>query len=513
MVRTPILCLLTTVMAVWSSFAAAADEFDTTQSAALFVGVRQFPYDTTLADVRYAVDDAIDLAFLLAMDGRVRLIDPSRMILALSGNPQKLESQQNLERLVAAGAQVRSAGQADVLTALDEQARKAGKSGVLVLAFATHGVSYDGTQYLLTASSVVRHRETMLSESKIRDIASKSDATRCLILVDACRERLSADRRSGGPDVRSAASLIQAMSRAHGQVVLSAAAAGQYAYDDEVRRNGVFTAAVIDGLRCNAPMDARGLVTVDALAAFVERQVSSWIRKNRDANIVRATQMTSDGDAKTMPLASCKRSASAPASGASKPPQIAPEPISATQPVLFREHFDDNRNQWKTSNDPLAPSLVVDGVYKFGSRMNARNIATVPVAFDPGRDFEIRCTVRKTRGLNGYFYGLIWGFRDENHFFNLAITASGHVAVTKIENGFTDYMNTAPENPHVHQGDDINRLKIQRRGGQLRFMVNDHLVHEMPFVPFFGDRLGFIVWQDIHLTFDDLEVEQAPLLK
>ena len=316
--------LLAIVTAAWWSFAVIADTrgvkrpakegaadaietFDPKQSAALFVGVCRFPYDSTVADVRYAVDDAIDLAFVFALDDRVRLVDPARVILALSGDPQKPESRQNLDRLVAAGAKVRSAGQADIITALQEQANSAGRTGVLVIAFATHGISYDGTQHLLTATSVLPHRETTISESKIRDLASRSDATRSLILVDACRERLVDDRRNSEPDRRSAASLIHAMSGAQGQVVLSAAAAGQYAYDDDVRRNGVFTAAVIDGLGCDAPMDARGLVTVDTLSAFVEDRVLTWIRKQRSISIARATQVTYEGSTKTMPLAECRR--------------------------------------------------------------------------------------------------------------------------------------------------------------------------------------------------------------
>src|SRR5262245_35718830 len=73
--------------------------FDPEQSAALFVGVSRFPYDSTLAEVHYAVDDAVDLAVVLALDERVRLVPPSRVILALSGEPQKPESRKNLERL------------------------------------------------------------------------------------------------------------------------------------------------------------------------------------------------------------------------------------------------------------------------------------------------------------------------------------------------------------------------------------------------------------------------------
>lgn len=286
---------------------AGAAAFDPTQSAALFVGIRRFPYDQTLAEVRYAVDDAIDLASALALDERARLIDPSHVILALSGEPLKPDSRRNLGRLVSAGARVSTAGDADILNALDEQARVAGKKGILILAFATHGYSRQGSQYLLTATSILRHTESAISESEIRDIASQSDAARSLILIDACRERLTEDRRSGGPDARSAARLLHAMDGVHGQVVLSAAAAGQYAYDDDDRRNGVFTAAVIDGLRCQASPDERGLITIDTLSSFVEQHVLTWIRKHRDPRATHATQLICEGAAKTMPLAECYR--------------------------------------------------------------------------------------------------------------------------------------------------------------------------------------------------------------
>lgn len=285
---------------------AKAGAFDPRESAALFVGVRQFSKDSTLADVRYAVDDAVDLAFVLSLEGRRPLVEPTRVLLALSGEPQKPESRERLAKLVAEGARTRRAEQADVINALEEQANAAGDNGMFIVAFATHGVSYDGTQYLLASTSVLRHRETAISENKIRDIASLSDAGRSLILVDACREQLTTDQRSGTADDRSAASLIEAMSGTIGQVVLSAAAAGQFAYDDNERRNGVFTAAVIDGIRCGAPTDPQGLVTVETLAAFVEQQVRTWIRKHRDRSIASATQMAYAGGARSMPLAACR---------------------------------------------------------------------------------------------------------------------------------------------------------------------------------------------------------------
>ena len=88
-----------------------AKTIDPKKSAALFVGVRDFPWDKTLATVPYAVDDAVDLAYELTMEQHSPLVDSKRVVLALSGEPQKAESQEKLRKLLVAGATTHDATQ------------------------------------------------------------------------------------------------------------------------------------------------------------------------------------------------------------------------------------------------------------------------------------------------------------------------------------------------------------------------------------------------------------------
>ena len=275
------------------------------QSAALFVGVREFTHDKTLAEVRYAVDDAVDLAYLLAVERVPRLIEPQRVVLALSGEPVKAESRKRLEELIAAGATQRPAGHSEVLTLLEAQSAAAGVNGILVVSFASHGISDQGVQYLLAADSLLQRNGTKISDADIMDIVSRANVRRALILLDVCRQRLTRDTRAGDADPRSAAALLEELGNTDGRVVLSAAAAGRYAYDDDAVRNGVFTAAVIEGLRCGAPLNEQGFVTVDTLSSFVEARVLDWIRRKRDPNARVATQLQCEGASKKMPLAAC----------------------------------------------------------------------------------------------------------------------------------------------------------------------------------------------------------------
>lgn len=281
---------------------------DSQQSAALFVGVREFKSDKTIMPVPYAVDDAVDLAFEIAIDGNPILVPPTRVVLALSGQPQKPRSKENLQKLLAAGALQTTAQQSDILQWLEKQAMSVGRNGILIVTFATHGMNESGRQYLLTEGSLVQHIETSLTEETIRDVVSRH-VSRSLILIDACRERLTRDTRAGVKDPRSA--FRRLMNRLDGQVVISAATDSGYAYDDEERRNGIFTASIIDGLRCGATKDSHGFVTVDRLHSYVESAVLKWVQDNRDPRATRATQISCEGQTKKMPLSICIKSTAA----------------------------------------------------------------------------------------------------------------------------------------------------------------------------------------------------------
>ncbi|HEX7191162.1 MAG TPA: caspase family protein [Thermoanaerobaculia bacterium] len=277
--------------------------FDRKESAALFVGVRRFTH-RELVQVRYAADDAVDLAYLFVFDRRIRLVPADRVIIALSGRPEKPESQLRLEQLQHAGAILRHADQTDIALLLRRQAALAGKNGILIVSLATHGFVRDGVPYILGASSVVQYPATTVSVASILDTTARSRAARSLVFIDACRERLSPPTRSVTRQTETAAPLLRRMGHTHGQAIFFAAAAGGFAYDDDGSRNGVFTKAVIDGLNCHAAKP-RGNVTAYTLGTYVQNSVLKWIHQNVDSSIRSAIQLDIDGDARNMPLSQC----------------------------------------------------------------------------------------------------------------------------------------------------------------------------------------------------------------
>lgn len=91
--------------------------FDPSASAGVFVGVSQFE-DSRIHEVPFAVDDAVDLAHLFALE--LGLVAPNRSVLALAGEPKKPGSVERLKRLLEQGARRTGARQHDFYRQVSE---------------------------------------------------------------------------------------------------------------------------------------------------------------------------------------------------------------------------------------------------------------------------------------------------------------------------------------------------------------------------------------------------------
>lgn len=279
------------------------------KSAGVFVGVSEFTRDRELQEIPFAADDAVDLAYLLALEAE--LLPPGRVVLLLSGVPQKSASRSRLATLRGAGAQLSPATGDDIKRQVRRQARAVGVNGLFVLGLATHGFSDGDVHYLMGSdSSLDTIRRSGVKTRKLLESARVARAYR-LMFVDACHGPLpngpnrgseEADPRFAMPD------LSEVGASGRGQVIFSAALPGGYAYDDNQRRNGVFTAALIDGLRCQGQADP-GLITPPELHSFVNDAVERWTALYRNDAALMGTAIYVAGNGMHLPLGRCEPTA------------------------------------------------------------------------------------------------------------------------------------------------------------------------------------------------------------
>jgi hypothetical protein len=223
-----------------------SQSFEPSGSRGLFVGVNTFE-DHDIGSLQFAVDDAVDLAFLFSCE--LELVLPTRATLALSGEPKKPETADQLEWLLTAGAQLVEARANNLQRLAFDLGSDTGKNGLWILTFATHGFSDQGQDYLAACDSwLLRLARTGISVTALLDDIARAATPRRLLFLDACRRRLTRNTR-GAEDAGMSTSLAQAISSAAGLAVLSSTTLGGYSYEDPSLGNGVFTAAILHGVR------------------------------------------------------------------------------------------------------------------------------------------------------------------------------------------------------------------------------------------------------------------------
>lgn len=101
---------------------------------------------------------------------------------------------------------------------------------------------------------------------------------------------------------------------------------------------------------------------------------------------------------------------------------------------------------------------------------------------------------------------------NDRNWSGLFVNGRGGISVGVVENGSGAPLNdTRVVHPSVRTKDGANRLKVIKTGNRLRFFVNDRLVHEQAYRPFFGPGIGVAaISGPIVAAFDDLEVEGSP---
>jgi hypothetical protein len=189
------------------------------------------------------------------------------------------------------------------------------------------------------------------------------------------------------------------------------------------------------------------------------------------------------------------------------PGQDAPSDPPDFGTVLLSEDFRDNRNLWPEVSDAYRRFSLSDGRYTMSSKTDEGHIASIPVDINQESDFQIRCRVTKRSGDDGFGFGLVWGKRDDNNFLDFAIRGRGSILIASRQNGqFEDHVDVKLLNEHVLPGNMTNRLVVRKEGQRIRFFVNGYQVHEMPPRSFFGNGVGFMIFNNLNVDFDDLVV-------
>ena len=255
---------LTTLATV--SFSQAQDRY------AVVVGVEKYN-PSSFEDLKYAEDDAAGLAQAFNLLGY------------------------NTTIMTAANARtpaLKPYGPANILKTIQTVAGSCLKGDTLIVSLSGHGVQFEDEEplpsgiyetYFCPESADIGDKTTLLPVSQIMEVINNSEATRKLLLIDACREQLTHEGEAnsrGARKIKLDAVHENRESVPGGMAVMFSCKSSQLSWEHDSLEHSVFSHFVISYLQGKA--DERfydqGKLTLDGLAYYVRKKTNQFVFEN-----------------------------------------------------------------------------------------------------------------------------------------------------------------------------------------------------------------------------------------
>jgi len=174
--------------------------------------------------------------------------------------------------------------------------------------------------------------------------------------------------------------------------------------------------------------------------------------------------------------------------------------------VIVEDNFSNNSYQWWVGRSKTGGCEITRGEYLikyYGEKSWSSNIHA---DLNPNSDFVIESRISRLSGTESNGFGLTWG-KGKRGYYNFIITPKGKFYVRKVEYGKKGkYLIKWKKTSHISQTSITNKLRVQKSGNEILFFINDKFVAKIPHQPFFGDQLGFMVYQKQQIAVDNFIV-------
>jgi eukaryotic-like serine/threonine-protein kinase len=176
---------------------------------------------------------------------------------------------------------------------------------------------------------------------------------------------------------------------------------------------------------------------------------------------------------------------------------------------MYYNDFDQQDSLWETGRDENSEFILLDGKYTMrGFRDTLSYSSAIKLKLDTEKDFTVAATAVHQGESAGDPYGIIFcGDEAQDAFFVFYITSNGYYSIgTSVRdqwNVLTDW--TASSS--LRQDAEMNIFSIERRGGVLRFLINDKLEKIIPFTGSYGSYFGLRVDGTQTISFDQFIVK------
>lgn len=159
---------------------------------------------------------------------------------------------------------------------------------------------------------------------------------------------------------------------------------------------------------------------------------------------------------------------------------------------IFSDDFSNNNTGWPVglSPDNCYTSKIENGAFEITSSCKGIYPSYwMTRVIDRTRDFEIEANILFVKGEVDNVISLVWGKDDNFHRFNFGVSGNGQYKIFQYSGNWFNLKDWTPSEIVNKLG--YNKLTVRKINAKYYFFLNEQLVLNCDFYPFYGNQIGF----------------------
>jgi outer membrane protein OmpA-like peptidoglycan-associated protein len=175
--------------------------------------------------------------------------------------------------------------------------------------------------------------------------------------------------------------------------------------------------------------------------------------------------------------------------------------------VTFYDGFNNNKYSWSIANNSDIHTSIKSGVYEIEhKRTTASYNFWREFAIDKDKEFYIETSIKHISGVEDWGYGIVWGASSWSNSYNFLISENAYYTIGGYKNENWQTYKKWTESAFIKKG-QFNKLAIRYKFGKLDFFINNHKVATLDYLPFLGNKIGFVLYHNMTIQVDYLNVQ------
>lgn len=172
-------------------------------------------------------------------------------------------------------------------------------------------------------------------------------------------------------------------------------------------------------------------------------------------------------------------------------------------------YFAGEPSYWVSNDNESKSYIDKKGNLRLETKKNGLTYTRrVKYSIDQTRDYMIESIVEQVDANDEKPYGIIFGFKDWNNYFEFLISGNQYYGFFVKSKGIENRIIPFKQSTTINFGDNANKIQIWKRGTEFYFVINGTVVDKCDAYRFEGDEMGFAVNGKGVFSIDNLVVRQ-----